>query len=77
MTDSPRQPRRQSQHFFTRDNDGSARIRIRFDPEEVALFEEACGTTPIMDWLHETLWEAASAQVETLREARAHISPPS
>ena len=77
MTDQPQ--RRQKQHnpsFFERQPDGSVRIRIRFENEEAALFEEAAGNTPVMTWLHRTLMAAATEQVKEQRRKRPALPPP-
>lgn len=64
-----------SAHFFTREADGSVRIRIRFTPEEASLYEEAAGATPILHWVHESLMEKATAQVEAARANRPKVRP--
>lgn len=69
-------PRQHSRHFLAREDDGSVRLRIRFDPEEAALFEEAAGDTPIMVWLHRTLGEAARRQIAATRRKRPIITAP-
>lgn len=60
--------RRQSPSFFTRESDGSVRIRLRFDAEEASLYEEAAGMMPVVDWLHHTLATAAQEQVAKARQ---------
>jgi hypothetical protein len=69
------QPKRHSPHFFAREADGSVRLRIRFENEEAALFEEAAGDTPVMVWLHRTLVEAATRQVKNRRK-KLGVEPP-
>ncbi len=73
---APGQPRQHNPHFFNRDKDGTVRVRIRFDNEEAALFEEAAGDIPVMVWLHQTLGRAAREQVSQARRERAAIPPP-
>lgn len=63
-------------HFFGREADGSVRLRLRFEPEEAALYEEAAGDTPLMTWLHRTLTEAAKRQVRAQRAQRPPVAPP-
>lgn len=72
----PNAPRRHSPHFFNREADGTVRLRIRFDSEEAALFEEAAGETPVMVWLHRTLEAAAKRQIREQRRKRMQIAPP-
>lgn len=62
--------------FLTREADGSARPRIRFSPEQVALFEEAAGDTPVIDWIRQTLDQAARRQVANARRRRPNVGPP-
>lgn len=73
---STNKPRRHSPHFFAREADGSVRIRVRFENEEAALFEEAAGDTPVMIWLHRTLTAAAQRQVREQRKNRTPAPPP-
>lgn len=68
--------KRQSPHFFAREGDGTVRLRIRFTGEEASLFEEAAGTTPIINWIHETLTEVARQQVQDARDQRPPVGPP-
>lgn len=70
-------PRKHSPHFFNREPDGTVRLRIRLEPEEASLFEEAAGDTPVMLWLHRTLEAAARRQVEKQRAERPKVAPPS
>jgi len=65
-----------SPHFFTRDKDGTVRLRIRLDADEAALIEEAAGTTPVMDWIYATLNDTARRQVDEARRRRRSIGPP-
>ena len=68
--------RRKSPSFFTRESDGSVRIRLRFDAEEASLYEEAAGTMPVVDWLHYTLVTAAEKQVAKARlESQPKVKP--
>lgn len=69
-------PKKHSPHFFERSADGSVRLRIRFENEEAALFEEAAGDTPVMAWLHRTLVAAAKRQVQEQRRKRPTAPPP-
>ena len=62
--------------FFTRERDGSVRVRMKFTPEEVSMYEEAAGETPVMVWLHQALNRAAQQDVREQRQARAAIPPP-
>jgi hypothetical protein len=68
--------RRQSEHFFARESDGSVRLRIRFDGDEASLMEEAAGSTPLLAWIHKTLGEAARREVEETHRALQQIEPP-
>lgn len=67
---------RQSPHFFARESDGSVRLRIRFQPEEASMIEEAAGSTPVMVWLHKAIKDVARAEVEMQRRQRQAIAPP-
>ena len=69
-------PRKHSPSFFNREPDGTVRLRIRFDSEEAALFEEAAGETPVMVWLHRTLTTEAKRQVRAARRQRGKVDPP-
>jgi hypothetical protein len=69
-------PRKHSPHFFAREADGSVRLRLRFEGEEAALFEEAAGDTPVMTWLYRTLSAAAKRQVQEQRRNRPTAPPP-
>lgn len=71
-----KQQRKQSPAFFRRDNDGSVRLRLRFEPDLASLIEEAAGRTPLMVWIYRTLEDAARRQVEASRKARPRVSPP-
>lgn len=64
-----------SKHFFHRESDNSVRLRIRFAPEEASLYEEAAGSTPVVEWLHRTLSEAARTQVAKARESQPKVLP--
>lgn len=68
--------RQHSKKFLARETDGSVRLRMRFQPDEASLFEEAAGDTPIMVWIHRTLVEAARKQVRAARQNRTPIAPP-
>lgn len=46
---------------FTRDRDGSVRVRIRFTSEEADKLERAADGSPVLDWVHEVLHKAAAA----------------
>jgi hypothetical protein len=67
---------KQSPHFFAREPDGTVRLRIRFQPDEASMIEEAAGATPVMLWIHKTIREAAKAEVLAQREAMKDIAPP-
>lgn len=69
-------PRQHSRHFLAREDDGSVRLRMRFQGDEAALFEEAAGDTPIMAWIHRTLGEAAKRQVRAQRAKQPITAPP-
>lgn len=66
---------RNSPHFFRREDDGSVRLRIRFDPDEASLYEEAAGSMPVVDWLHATLAKAAKEQVAEARKTQPKVLP--
>lgn len=68
--------RQQSKHFFNREKDGSVRLRMRFEPDEASLMEEAAGDVPVMVWMHRTLNEAAESGVREARAKREAIPPP-
>ena len=69
-------PRQHSPYFFKREDDGSIRLRLKFDNEMASLFEEAAGKTPVMIWLRRTLETTAKRQVKEQRRLRAQIAPP-
>lgn len=69
-------PRKHSPSFFNREDDGTVRLRIRFENEEASLFEEAAGETPVMLWIHRTLSDAAKRQVKQARRRQPTIAPP-
>ena len=76
--ESPAANRRSnSASFFKREGDGTVRLRIRFYPEDAALFEEAAGNTAVIDWIYVTLRNAARQQVQEARERRPQVGPPS
>jgi hypothetical protein len=75
--DNARAPRRHNPNFFNREDDGSVRLRLKFDNEMASLFEEAAGKTPVMVWLRRTLETTAKRQVKEQRRLRQQISPPS
>lgn len=72
----PPSQKRHSTHFLAREGDGSVRLRMRFSPEEAALFEEAAGDTPIVAYLHRTLVAAARRQAHAARAKREPVPPP-
>jgi hypothetical protein len=85
MTDAeaPKRPnnndprrRKQSEHFFARESDGTVRLRIRFDSAEASLMEEAAGEVPLMAWIHQTLAAASRKQVEEIHRNRPNVGPP-
>lgn len=67
--------RKNNPHFFSRTDDGSVRVRVRFENDEASLFEEAAGDTPVMLWLHRTLIAAAKRQIREQRSQRTQIPP--
>lgn len=69
-------PRKHNPNFFAREGDGSVRLRIRFEPDEAAIFEEAAGNVPVMTWLHQTLVTEAKRQVQLQRASRLSAPPP-
>ena len=69
-------PRQHNPHFFRREDDGSVRLRLKFDNETASLFEEAAGKTPVMVWLRRTLETTAKRQVKEQQRLRQQISPP-
>lgn len=69
-------PKKHNPHFFARESDGSVRVRVRFEGEEAALFEEAAGDTPVMVWLHRTLTAAARKEVREARRRQPQVPPP-
>lgn len=70
MADKP------SPHFFMRESDGSARVRVRFSEKDASMIEEAAGTMPLMTWIHKTLRDTARQQVKEAREQRPQVGPP-
>jgi hypothetical protein len=68
--------RKHNPNFFAREPDGSVRIRVRFDSDEAALFEEAAGDMPVMAWLHRTLAKAAREEVREARRQQPQVPPP-
>lgn len=67
--------RKQNPFFFSREEDGSVRLRIRFNGPEATLFEEAAGSQPLMEWIYEALNEKAREQIAA-REKYTHIPEP-
>lgn len=65
-----------SKDFLARLPDGTVRLRIRFDGAEAAMYEEAAGSEPIMDWFHRTLQEAARADIARHRASRPQPPKP-
>lgn len=70
------QTTRPSPHFFQRDSDGSARLRLRFDPELASLIEEAAGAEKLLDWMMGTLRREARRDADAARATRPHVGPP-
>lgn len=68
--------KRPSPSFFTREQDGSVRLRLRFTAEEAALIEEAAGQTPVVTWVKQTLRAAAHRRIQRAREGRPDVGPP-
>ena len=63
-------------YFFAREADGSVRIRVRFESDEAALFEEAAGDMPVLSWIHRTLARAAREEVREARRKQPQVPPP-
>ena len=59
-----------SPHFFRRDDNGTARIRLRFSPDEAALIEEAAGKTPLIQYIRKVILSAARTHAERARRER-------
>lgn len=74
---APKPPRKLNPNFFRREDDGSVRVRLKFDNETASLFEEAAGRTPVMVWLRRTLETTAKRQVKEQQRLRQRIAPPS
>lgn len=73
---SPRSPRR-STHFFTREADGSVRLRIRFDAARASLIEKAAGNTPLLEWIDRAIQQAAERDARKLdAELGNEVGPP-
>jgi len=68
--------RKPSALFFTRESDGSVRIRFRFSSELASLIEEAAGTTPLMLWCYRTLEAAARRQIDLAKRQQPPLDPP-
>jgi hypothetical protein len=68
--------RRQSPSFFRREDDGSVRLRIRFEEDLASLIEEAAGKTPLLVWIYRTLETTARRQVDAARRSRPRVDPP-
>jgi len=68
--------RKLNPHFFAREENGTARVRIRFTPEEASLIEEAAGRTPVLKWIHDTINHTATAQAQQARKNRPKAPPP-
>ena len=67
---------RPSPHFFTREPDGSVRLRIRINNEEASIIEEAAGDKPLIQWIKQSLTMTAQKQVEQTHTTRPHFPPP-
>lgn len=67
---------RRSPHFLARDASGKVTLRMRFTDEEAALFEEAAGAVPVVDYMHQALNRQATEDVRAVREERKHLPPP-
>lgn len=64
-------PGSKSAHVFTRQHDGSVRLRIRFTPEEASMIEEAAGQTPLLLYIHRVLGDRARYHVRKRGEVEA------
>ena len=73
--DRPKPPRKHSPYFFAREEDGSVRIRMRFNGDEASLFEEAAGNVPVVTWLHQALNRVAEQEVAA-RRSKQKANPP-
>ncbi len=65
-----------NKRFLKREADGTVRLRMRFQPEEAASFEEAAGDRPVIEWMYEALRRQATADIEARRAARPVAPPP-
>lgn len=72
----PRRRAPMNPHFFAREDDGSVRLRLRLDPADASLVEEAAADTPVMLWLHRTFKAAATRQVAHGRAAVPRLAAP-
>jgi len=61
--------------FFTRNTDGTVRVRLKFRGEEATMIEEAAGEMPPVAWLHQTINDAAVRKVRRDRKSK-NIAPP-
>lgn len=68
--------RKLSAAFFSREPDGSVRVRMRFSSELASLIEEAAGKTPLMVWVYRTLENAARRQIEAAKRSQPPLEPP-
>ena len=66
---------RKSPHFFERERDGSARLRIRFSPEEATKIENAAGSTPLVPWIHQAVDREAARELERMESLQPRVKP--
>lgn len=63
-------------HFFTREADGSVRLRLTLTAEEASLIEEAAGPTPLLLWMHRVWGQQARYHIKRAREGRPVLLGP-
>lgn len=66
----PRTPPNVNPHFFKREENGTARVRIRFTAEEANIIEEAAGDTPLVLYIKRIIMDRARAHAEHTRLER-------
>ena len=67
--------RKKSSHFFERESDGSARLRIRFSAEEASEIERAAGATPLIPYIHQALNRQTTADIERMKNSQPKVEP--
>lgn len=73
MTTPHRKP---NPHFFERDPGGSVRLRIRLNPDDASLIEEAAGEVPLVAWIQSAVAEVAQQEVDAARKLWPTQPPP-